>query len=134
MLSELKFHHIGVLTGSMNETLAHYTGAGFSTSEIVYDAIQDVNICFLSKAYHPDIELIEPASNESKVIDTLRKNGPGPYHFCYETDDINAAILKLKEKRFMQLSRPVKAVAIENKLICFLFNKEIGLIELVQSK
>jgi hypothetical protein len=30
------------------------------------------------------------------------------------------------------LSKPVEAVAMSNKKVCFLFNKNIGLIELVE--
>ena len=42
------------------------------------------------------------------------------------------AVKELKNKRFLPLFRPVQAVALGNKKICFLFNREVGLIELVE--
>jgi methylmalonyl-CoA/ethylmalonyl-CoA epimerase len=76
--------------------------------------------------------LIEPASDSSSVSKILAKSGVSPYHFCYEVKDIDEAILSLKNSRFILLSKPVNAVAIDNRLICFCYNKSFGLIELVQ--
>ena len=54
-----------------------------------------------------------------------------PYHMCYCVEDIEEAVKESKKKRFLPLFRPVQAVALGNKKICFLFNREVGLIELV---
>lgn len=51
---------------------------------------------------------------------------------CYCVEDIEEAVKELKKKRFLPLFRPVQAVALGNKKICFLFNREVGLIELVE--
>ncbi|MDD4438224.1 MAG: VOC family protein [Tissierellia bacterium] len=133
MLKNFKLHHIGVLTESINLAIIDYMEAGFKVTEKTYDPIQDVNICFLSKRAHPNIELIEPASSKSKVFFTLQKNGAGPYHFCYKTSNLIDSIELLRKMNFILLSNPIEAVAIRNKQICFLYKKEIGLIELVQS-
>jgi methylmalonyl-CoA/ethylmalonyl-CoA epimerase len=133
MLENLKFHHIGVLTNSIDNSTNRYVEFGYKSTNVIHDPIQNVNICFLSKKKHPIIELIEPVSDGSKVFSILQKNGSGPYHTCYETEDIQSTIKILKSKHFIQISNPVKAIAISNRLICFLYSKELGLIELVQS-
>ena len=62
----------------------------------------------------------------------MKKNGVAPYHICYETDDINVAFDELTERQgYVPLFRPVEAIAMDNKLICYLYKKEIGFIELV---
>jgi methylmalonyl-CoA/ethylmalonyl-CoA epimerase len=133
MLSEFTFHHIGVVTDSIVKTSEYYKEAGYEATEKIFDPIQNVNICFLNKAANPGIELIEPISNLSPVSDTLRKVGVSPYHFCYEVGDIYKAIQCLRKKKFVMLFKPVVAEALQNRLICFLYNKEVGLIELIQS-
>ena len=118
---------------SIKETSDQYKEWGFNMSEIIHDPIQNVNICFLTKNDHPVIELIEPITDSSPVANILNKIGVSPYHICYEVKNIEESIIELKEKRFIPIIRPSKAVAIENKLICFLYKKETGLIELIQS-
>jgi len=135
MLSEYSFHHIGVATNSIVNTSRYYEDLGFLISETIFDPIQSVNICFLYKTGHPSIELIEPISDLSPVAKFLQKmGGVTPYHFCYEVKSIEEAIATMKKMKFVSLSKPVIAIAMQNRLICFLYNKEVGLIELVQSK
>ena len=134
MLNNINFHHIGILTGSIKDSLTAYEDAGYKANDIIYDPIQDVHICFVERTNEPLIELIEPASEKSRVAATLRLKGPGPYHTCYETNNLAESVQHLKKKHFLQISKPEKAVALDNRLICFLYNKEIGLIELVESK
>nr|WP_314779289.1 VOC family protein [uncultured Treponema sp.] len=80
----------------------------------------------------PMIELIEPIDETSPVYKILQKSGVTPYHICYEVENISDTITELKREKFIPLSKPVEAVAMSNKKVCFLFNKNIGLIELVE--
>ncbi|MCX6272524.1 MAG: VOC family protein [Bacteroidetes bacterium] len=133
MLSELVFHHIGIATFSIANTAKYYTEAGYKTTDIISDHLQKVNICLISKAGFPLIELIEPTSNQSPVKNIVNKLGVTPYHLCYETDDIYEAIRHLKINKFILIFKPIPAAAFENRLICFLYNKEVGFIELLQA-
>ena len=132
MLPYFTFHHIGVATRDIDKTAKHYLDAGFEMSEIVIDPIQKVKISFITKEQMPRIELLEPAAEDSPVSQILEKSGTGPYHICYEVDNIEEAIKDLKKKRFLPLFKPVKAVALDNRLICFLYNTEVGLIEILE--
>jgi methylmalonyl-CoA/ethylmalonyl-CoA epimerase len=137
MLPDFQFHHIGIATGSIKNTAQYYLDAGYSISDTIYDPIQNVYIAFLDKIGMPRIELIEPNASidnkanhpVSKIID---KSGVSPYHICYEVANIDNAINELKKKKFLPLTRPINAVAMDNKKICFLYNKDVGLIELVE--
>lgn len=132
MLPDFEFHHIGVATQDIEKTARYYLSAGFVMSDTVIDPIQKVKITFLSKDGMPRIELLEPAADDSPVTKILQKSGTGPYHFCYEVINMNEAIKQLKNKRFLPLFKPVQAIALENRYICFLYNTDVGLIEILE--
>ena len=126
------YHHTGVATKDIEITSAFYKNIGSSQSHIVIDEIQNVRICFLSKKNSPLVELVEPINDRSPVNEILKKNGNIPYHFCYEVDGLTEAILEMKKSGFIKIINPVPAKAFNNRLICFLYNKDVGLIELLE--
>ncbi len=131
----MDFHHIGVATNNIEETLIKYNIFGYElSSEIFIDVIQNVKIAFMEKSNSPLIELVAPIDEKSPILNTLNKNGTIPYHFCFEVDDIHLEVDRLKKLKFIQISKIVPAIAFENRLICFLYNKESGLADLLNSK
>ena len=131
---QYRYHHTGVATKDIEITSAFYKNIGYSQSEIVIDKIQNVRICFLSKKNSPLVELVEPINDRSPVNEILKKNGNIPYHFCYEVDGMTEAILEMKKSGFIKIINPVPAKAFNNRLICFLYNKDVGLIELLEKE
>ena len=81
----------------------------------------------------PTIELLAPVDEKSPVNRTLATSGVTPYHICYETTDIESTVKELRKKQFVCVSKPVPACAIQNKRVAFLYHKDVGLIELVES-
>jgi len=134
MLSDFEFHHIGIATSNIEKTAKYYTDAGYLKTETVLDILQNVYICFLSKKNAPLLELVAPVDDTSPVSKILNKSGISPYHFCYEVLDIEEAIKRLRKLKFIPLSVPVEANAMNCNRICFLYNKDVGLIEIVEKK
>ncbi|MDR1373240.1 MAG: VOC family protein [Dysgonamonadaceae bacterium] len=134
MLPNFRFHHIGYAVYDIEKTAAYYTNAGWQISEIGLDKIQNTKITFLSKENMPLIELIAPVDNTSPIVKTLEKVGVSTYHICYEVDEIQESIVELRKQKFIPLFAPVEAVALENCKICYLYNKNVGLIEIVERK
>lgn len=128
----MEFHHIGVATSNINKSSDIFKQLGFIADKVIFDEIQNVNICFLRKPGHPDIELVEPVNEKSPVWNILDKVGTSPYHFCYYTNDIVNEIQNLKKSKFILVVNPVQATAFNNSKICFCYNKDFGLIELVE--
>ena len=126
------FHHIGIACKSIDKSLVIYRKLNFRISEIVIDNIQKVKICFVSKENHPLLELIEPFGENSPIGNILAKLGNTPYHNCYQCENIDLKIRQLRGMGFLLVSKPVKAIALENKKICFLYNSDFGLIELME--
>jgi len=133
MLDGFRFHHIGIAVNNIDETAHIYLSAGYERTDTVYDPIQNVYICFLTKKGMPMLELLEPHDVTSPIFKLLQKNGVTPYHVCYEVDSLEDSVGELRKMRYVATSVPVLAVAIDNRRVCFLYHKKIGLIELVES-
>lgn len=80
------------------------------------------------------MELISPKDDTSPVCKNLQKNGVSPYHICYEVENLEGIMAELKKEKFLVVSRPVPAVAMGNRRVCFLYSKNVGLIELVEAE
>lgn len=133
MVDSMKFHHIGVAVKDIEKTAAVYVQGGYNQSATTFDSIQNVNICWLTKEGMPTIELLAPVDESSPVCKTLEKNGVTPYHTCYIVEDIETAVAELRKMKYVVVVKPVDAPAITNCKVCFLFNKNVGLIELVEA-
>lgn len=132
MLDSFRFHHIGYAVFSLDATAAIYEKAGYRRSETIYDPVQNVNICWLTKEAFPTVELLAPVDETSPVNGTLKKSGVSPYHCCYVVDRIEDAVTELKKQKYILVKQAAQAVAFNGSRVCFLFNKDIGLIELVE--
>lgn len=133
MLESFRFHHIGVAVRDIDVTAAFYELAGYSRSNTIFDPIQNIFICWLIKDKMPTVELLAPADENSPVNSTLEKMGVTPYHTCYVVDDLESSLKKLRKQKYVLVSKPVEAVAIHGSKVCFLYNKNVGLIELVEA-
>lgn len=135
MIDDLRFHHIGIACFDINETKAFYELMGYVASPIIDDPIQDIRISFLKKEGSPMLELLAPIDEKSPVNRILDTQGVTPYHICYEVDDIDAMMTLLrKQHKFVRVSKAAPACAIDDRRVAFLFRKDVGLIELVESK
>jgi len=133
MLESMKFHHIGVAVKDINATASVYEQGGYKRSSSVFDPIQNVNICWLTKDGAPTVELLAPVDEKSPVNKTLEKVGVSPYHCCYIVDNVEDVASELRKQKYIMVSKPVEAVAFCGSRVCFLFNKNMGLIELVEA-
>lgn len=133
MLESFKFHHIGIAVKDIDSTAAIYENGGYRMSNIIFDPIQDVNICWLTKEGAPIVELLAPVDEKSPVNKILEKNGVTPYHCCYVVDSIDESVSELRKQKYVMISKPAEAMAFCGNRVCFLFNKNVGLIEIVEA-
>lgn len=131
----MTLHHYGFATANLQASADAYSSLGYEkVTEVITDPIQNVKLLFLQRRGEPLVELVEPLSAASPVSNILQKNGPTLYHSCYEVSDIEETIKDLRKKGFVVIVKPVAAIAFDNRPISFLYNKHIGLIELLQSE
>lgn len=134
MVEGMKYHHIGIACEDIDATAKHYQDLGYVKGEKVVDPLQNIEICFLDHADMPRIELLAPVNGNSPVVQTLQKNGTTPYHICYTVDNLDQTVKDLKKQHFLVVAKAKPACAIENRRVTFLYNKDTGLIELVESE
>jgi len=129
-------NHIGYAVRSIEQTSSVYTYSGWILSQIYEEKVQGTKIAFLTKEGFPTIELVSPLSPDiPSPIDTIiEKVGCTTYHICYNVDDIDVAVEDLFDEGFKPLFMPVESVAMDNHQICYLYHKDVGLIELVSTK
>lgn len=133
MEPQLTFHHIGIACRDIAKSQAFYISMGYRAANVIDDPLQHVRVCFLEKEGAPRLELLEPLDDQSPVARTLATVGVTPYHLCYEVEDIDAAITALRGQRFLPVKEPLPACAMEGRRVAFMFQKNTGLIELVES-
>ena len=133
MLESFIFHHIGMAVKDIDATAPMYEQGGYKRSTSIFDPIQNVNICWLTKEGMPTVELLAPVDEKSPVNKILEKVGVSPYHCCYVVDNLEDACAELRKQKYIMVSKPAEAVAFCSSRVCFLFNKNVGLIELVES-
>ncbi len=133
MTDSMTYHHIGIACMDIEATARQYAALGYRVGPRVTDPVQNIEICFLDHDTMPRIELLGAVDENSPVVQILKKNGTTPYHICYTVPDIDQTIKDLKRQRFLMVSKPVPACAIENRRVAFMYHRDAGLIELVES-
>jgi len=132
----MKLHHVGLVVPNIKDSLGELIKfLNFETITLpTLIGSQKVNVCFLQigESY---LELIEPASPDSPVINFVNKGG-GFHHLCFEVKDIHKELDILKEKGAKIIVEPVKGF--EDRIVAFVMltmkNTKCNLIELAEEK
>jgi methylmalonyl-CoA/ethylmalonyl-CoA epimerase len=133
-----KLRHVGVAVPSLGpatETLATLFGYRVVSGPFD-DPIQKVSVNFLTTSDKDatEIELIAPLSEDSPITSMLAKNGGGAYHLCFETSDIDQALVHAKNNGCMIVSPAVPAVAFGGRRIAWIYTRSRQLFELVEAE
>jgi methylmalonyl-CoA/ethylmalonyl-CoA epimerase len=133
-----KLRHVGVAVPSLGpatETLSTLFGYAVVSGPFD-DPIQKVSVNFLAKSNSDvaEIELIAPLSDDSPITSMLAKSGGGAYHLCFETSDIEQALVHAKNNGCMIVSPPVPAVAFGGRRIAWIYTRSRQLFELVEAE
>jgi methylmalonyl-CoA/ethylmalonyl-CoA epimerase len=127
-----RLDHTGFAVAQLEAAITLFRDTlGAQVGPIYEDPIQRVRICF---AEYPGgrVELVAPLGADSPVS-TIVANGGGAYHLCFQTDDLDAELARLRETGFVPASTPQPAVAFGGRRVVFLFNRIAQLIELVEA-
>ena len=130
-----KVNHIAVVVNDLEEAMHFWVDAlGLELSHREHVASEAVDVAFLPVG-DSKIELLQPVDNESGVARYLEKRGSGMHHICFEVDDIEAALQKLKLAN-VQLINEVPTVGADGRKFAFIHPKSASgvLVELYQLK
>lgn len=126
-------HHIGYYVTNIEESKNRFEYLGYRVEQdAVYDFQRGIRV-LLMMGDSVRIELIEIVDvGHCDIAHMLKHKGACPYHICYEVKDIEAAMNELKKQRFKVINKKAKAKAISNRNVAFLYNKQVGMIELIE--
>lgn len=130
---EMKIHHIGYAVKDIIEAGEKLKDLGFKCGPVINDYQRNINIIFANND-NQRIELVATmdSTKDSALGGTLKKRGVGAYHMCYEVENLNAAVEELTKKKFRVIVAPQVACALDDRKVVFLWNNDIGMIELVE--
>ena len=130
-----KVNHIAVVVNDLEEAMHFWVDAlGLELSHREHVASEAVDVAFLPIG-DSKIELLQPVDTESGVARYLEKRGSGMHHICFEVDDIESALQKLKSAN-VQLINEVPTVGADGRKFAFIHPKSASgvLVELYQLK
>jgi methylmalonyl-CoA/ethylmalonyl-CoA epimerase len=99
------------------------------------DPIQKVTVNFLNQSGgepEPEIELIAPLTPDSPIRSMLNKTGGGAYHLCFETNDLERALVHMRSQGCIVVSPPQPAVAFGGRRIAWFYTSTRQVFELVE--
>jgi methylmalonyl-CoA/ethylmalonyl-CoA epimerase len=131
-MTTLKVHHYGLATNNLEQSIDTLRSLGYIVGKITLDPVQRVRVAFASHPQEGMIELIGDIDTKGPTSRIISKTGNGLYHICYEVNNLEETTVILREKGFLLRHAPVPAVACDGRRIAWMYNRYIGLIELLE--
>ena len=124
----MKLDHIGIACEDINTLLNKLKKFMniINISDIIYDELQDANLCMITLEDHTSIELIS-----GNMVSNIVNKRQYLYHTCYKVNNIEEMINNLVNEGAMQISEIKPAKLFNGKRVVFLM-WDLGLIELVE--
>lgn len=131
----LGLDHIGIAVKDLNEGIARFQtllGAPPASRELVVE--QNVDTAFFPVG-EPNIELLEPTSQESPIAKFLDQKGEGIHHICLKVGNLESTLQRLKALGVRLIDETPKKGA-HGKRVAFIHPKSLGgvLLELSESR
>lgn len=131
----MRIHHIGYLVkdirAAINECKNFVGGGMIQKTDVFHDTLRLVDISFL-EIDGILIELVAPQDGCTDIGEGIKRLGNTPYHICFECGKIEKAISLLTQKGCLLVKEPQPAIAIDNRMVAFLYSRDLGLIEVVE--
>ncbi len=128
-----RIHHLAVLVEDIDVSLKFWRDIlGIKPSRVSDMPAEAARIAFLPLG-ESEIELVQPAGQESGLSRYLEKRGPGLHHVCLQVDDLAALLGELKAQG-VQLINDQPKRADDGRLYAFIHPKSTYgvLVELYQ--
>ena len=128
-----KLNHIAIATPNLDKAIGTYKDIlGVKISAPLDQIEHGVKVVFI-EIPNTKIELLEPLGENSPIENFLEKNKKGGiHHICFEVEDIDSAILRLKKDGATVLGDGKAKIGAHGKPVIFLHPKDFNgtLIEL----
>lgn len=131
----IKINHVALVVPDLEEGVGFWADAlGLPVAEQRREPAEKVDIAFLPVG-QSEIELLAPFTKDSGVAQYLEKRGPGFHHICFEVDDLEGALVQLKDHNVPLIDETPRVNAAGRRM-AFIHPKGTGgvLIELYESE
>jgi len=98
----ISLNHVALAVSDLEKAVSRFKndiGLAFSDTEVL-PHINTQTSFFPINGDTINLELIHPLNEKGPVHDYLKKKGPGLHHICFETDNIQEEIERLKSKNY----------------------------------
>jgi methylmalonyl-CoA/ethylmalonyl-CoA epimerase len=114
-----KVDHIAIIVEDIDEALIFWRDAlGLELHHLEAVPDQESIVAFLPVG-EGEIELVKPTTEDSGVARYLKKRGPGIHHICFEVDDIQTTLARLRSKD-VRLINETPVIGAGGKKIAFI--------------
>ena len=114
-----QINHVAVVVDDMEKALSFWRDAlGIELHELRDVPAEKSQVAFLPLP-GSEVELVQPASDDSGIAKYLAKRGPGMHHICLEVDDIEGMMDQLKAKG-VRLINETASIAADGKKYAFI--------------
>jgi len=127
----MKVHHVGVAVDDLDAAIELYRT--LFGAELTHRASNDeLNAAFL-RAGESEVELLEPAREDTPVGKFLARRGPGLHHIAVAVPDIDIAMSDARAKGLEMIDQEPR-IGLHGTRIAFIHPKSVGgvLTELVE--
>jgi methylmalonyl-CoA epimerase len=117
--------HVGIAVRSLAEKTALYRdvlGVPLAREEVV--ATERVRVAFFGTG-ETHVELLEPLDGGGPIAEFLERRGEGIHHLCFEVDDIEAALDRVRAAGISVIGQAPRQGA-EGRRVAFLHPKSAG--------
>jgi len=125
--------HIGMAVEDLDDAIALYRDR-LGMREQHRETVEAFGVeAVLLEIGDAHVELLTPISSDSAVARFLEQKGPGMHHVAYRTEDIDAALERLRESGVRMLDEQPRTGILESR-VAFVHPKSTGgvLTEIVQ--
>lgn len=111
-----KINHIAIAVNSIEESAMFYRDIlGLTLSGVEVVAAQKTKAGFLTIG-ESNIELVQPAEQDSPLVKFLETRGQGLHHICFEVDDVEKELQALLEKGAVLIDKKPRTGAHDTKV------------------
>ena len=134
-LKVIEVAHIGIAVPSIEKAFKQYSLLGFEAvnDDIISETEYGVRVMMMRQG-SCNIELLEPLEKgKESPIDTYISSKPYKmYHLAYLVEDLQSAMNVLEKERFIAINQPRPTSAVKGAIAVFMFNRDMGIIELLE--
>ncbi|MDD5900943.1 MAG: VOC family protein [Lachnospiraceae bacterium] len=131
----MKINHIGVAVEDIGCACCEYEKLGYEKKGgILVDTGRRIQVQYIQNDVLR-LELVAPiCKGEPSPVNRFIGKGKTyeMYHICYEVEDMDASISEYKQKGYFLMEEPQKSDAMGGYRTAYLFQKFVGLVELVE--